>query len=71
MVSNYKIVPYGRLRGLRAERGMKQSDVANIIGISSIAYTLKENGKSDFKASEMASIMKLFNASADEIFFNH
>jgi len=42
--------------------------MAEILGINPRTYSLKENGKSDFKYKELFIIAKLFNKTIDEIF---
>jgi DNA-binding XRE family transcriptional regulator len=65
-----KKIPFARLKGLRAEQGLSMAAMAKIIGISEVSYLHKENGKTDFKSSEMAIIKRFFKVSADEIFFS-
>lgn len=47
---------------------MTQSQIAELLGISKQAYYLKENGKTDFKLSEMRILANFFNKSLDELF---
>ena len=53
---------------LRREAKISQENMAKMLGISEIAYRLKETGKNEFKASEMFTIAKYFNKTIEEIF---
>lgn len=53
---------------LRRERGLSQTDVANLLNISVSAYQNKETGKSSFRDYEMFIISKHFDRSIEEIF---
>ena len=57
-----------KLKGKRAERGLRQEDVANYIGISTRIYCLKENNKLQFHLSEINKLLKLFNCKYEDIF---
>lgn len=70
MANKAKKIPFARLKGLRAERGLTMADIAKIIGISEGSYLAKENGRNDFKSSEMSILRKYFKTSADELFFD-
>lgn len=58
------------LKKLRIEHGLKQKDMAKLIGISVSTYNYKENGISDFTLTEIKKIIELFNESFDNIFFD-
>ena len=49
-----------KLIGLRAENGVSQDKMAEIIGTSKNAYYQKEIGKREFKLSEIKKIEKYF-----------
>ena len=68
MANKKKIIPFAILKGLRAERGMSQADVAKIVGISEGSYLHKENGKRDFTSTEMRIIKRFFKVSLDALF---
>ena len=68
MAETNEEVPNARLRGLRAEKKLSQGDMAEILGISESAYLAKENGKRDFKSSEMIAVKRYFKLNAEEIF---
>lgn len=46
--------PFNRLKGLRAELGMTQTDMAGILEMNTDTYRKKENGKRDFTLPEVA-----------------
>lgn len=54
---------------LRKNKGMKQSDLAKVIGISSGSYQNKETGKTEFTLSEAKKISDIFKLSLEDIFF--
>lgn len=57
-----------KLRGLMAEKNVRQADLANFLGISVNCFSAKINGKVDFKVSELNKICE-FLAVRPEIFF--
>ena len=59
---------YPKLIGKRNEMGYTQEKMAKELGISKNNYYLKENGKLDFNLSEVKKILKILNASYEEIF---
>ncbi|WP_409229436.1 helix-turn-helix transcriptional regulator [Gudongella sp. SC589] len=59
-----------KLKQARAERDMTQQELAQAIGLSLMAYNLKENGKRAFVEEEIAKICTVLDKSADDIFFN-
>lgn len=59
---------YPKLVGKRNEMGYTQEKMAKELGISKNNYYLKENGKLDFNLSEVKKILKILNASYEEIF---
>ena len=68
MANKIKRIPSAKIKGLRAERGITQADMAKIVGITEGSYTLKEGGKYDWKSSEMFTLRKYFKTSLDELF---
>jgi putative transcriptional regulator len=69
MVQKSKKRPFSKLKGLRAERGLTQLDMAKKLGISETSYVLRETGKREFKLSEMGIISTYFGLSIEDIFF--
>lgn len=52
----------------RKESRLKQSDVANKIGIHKQSYYLKENGIRPFTITEARRLAKVFRCSLDDLF---
>jgi len=58
-----------KLKGARAEYGLRQKDVAEKLGITKKTYMRKENGQTEFTHSEINKILNLFpNKSYKDIF---
>lgn len=53
---------------LRKSKNITQKEMANLLGIHSDTYYLKESGKNDFKLEEIFKIARFFNKRIDEIF---
>lgn len=58
----------GKLLTIRKENGVTQDDMAQLLGISIESYSRKENGKYDFKATEMFLIADYFEKEIGDIF---
>lgn len=61
--------------GFRRMLGKTQKEMAKELGIGEVTYREKENGKRDFKESEMIAFLnlvnkKLVNISFEDIFLN-
>lgn len=52
-----------KLKTIIDEKGIKQSHLANQLGITNQALSMKLNGKRPFKLEEAKEICKLFNIS--------
>jgi len=50
-----------KLIKLRYRLGLNQQDIADLLGITPQAYSLKENGKRSFKQNEMGAIYRMFS----------
>jgi putative transcriptional regulator len=61
---------HNKLKALRVEHGLTQTQMAKLIGIGLTSYNNKENGKLDFNITEIEKIKKIFGKSYEEIFFN-
>lgn len=59
-----------RLIELRRKNGLTQDDMAKLLNLSRVGYSLKETGKNDFKHSEMNKISKIFKLDVGKIFLN-
>lgn len=71
MINLIKKQPNFKLKALRTERNLKQSDVAKELGMSESTYNRKENGFADFSETEMWQISKIFNREPESIFFSN
>ena len=58
-----------KLRGKRVEKGYSQADLAKLLGISTNAYNLKENGKGEFTLSEIQDLLYYLDCDFDDIFY--
>jgi DNA-binding XRE family transcriptional regulator len=56
------------LKGERVAAGLTQADMAAVIGKAVDTYRKKENGQSQFHLSDVISICKKLNMSADYLF---
>lgn len=54
-----------RLKLLREERGLKQIDIANMLGVSRTTYTQYETGKSEPDLATVAKLADYFNVTID------
>lgn len=57
-----------KIRGLRAEKGLNQDDLAEVLGISTTSYNLKEQGKRQFTVNELGKIARYFDVEVDVLF---
>ena len=57
-----------KLKGARAEKGYSQGEMADKLGISRDSYNKKENGRSEFKLSEIIAIMDILDKGFEDIF---
>jgi len=56
---------YERLKGLREDRDLKQSEVAELINTTQSYYAQYENGKRQIPFERMIELSKIFNVSLD------
>ena len=62
-----------KLRAVMERYGHNQSDLANLLGITTQSVSIKINEKKDFTRTEIMKIIYTYNLTADEvidIFFN-
>jgi len=52
-----------KVRGLMAEHGLKQADIARVINKTEMTLRNKLQGKTEFTATEIAILANLFNVS--------
>lgn len=62
---------YAKLKGILAEKDIKNTDIARLLRLSnsSITNKLNRNNGMDFKASELKKICEAYNIDANTIFF--
>lgn len=62
---------YAKLKGILAEKDIKNIEIAKLLGLSnsSITNKLNRNNDMDFKASELKKICETYNIDANTIFF--
>lgn len=58
-----------RVKALRVLKGIKQKDIANKLGISVNAYSLKESNKQNFTLQQSKIVADMFGVTVDELFF--
>jgi len=58
-----------KLRGLMAENGEKQKDLADVLNVSINTVRLKLKGKNDFKSTEIIKLCEHYRVEAN-YFFN-
>jgi len=52
----------------KSEKGMSQQDMADLLGISTKSYGMKERGQREFTQDEMFAISEYFDKPMGEIF---
>lgn len=57
-----------KFKGYCAENGIKQSEIAEILGITTQSVNRKLNGKEPFKLSQVKILCEHYKISADEYF---
>lgn len=62
---------YPKLKGLMAEKGITQSELAKIINVDPSTMSYKMNNKSEFTISEIKKIISYFKKTFEEIFFTN
>ncbi|GAA0735524.1 helix-turn-helix transcriptional regulator [Clostridium oceanicum] len=62
---------FKKLKAYRQLKGINQSVIAELLGVSLNTYNFKENGKKSFTLEEAKQIADYFETSIDEIFFNN
>lgn len=58
-----------KFKGFMAERGIKQSEIAKLLGIDVSNVNLKVNGKQDFTIKQIRKICDEYKIKADKYFF--
>jgi len=57
-----------KLKGARAEKGYSQVEMAEKLDMSVDSYNQKENGKSEFKLSEVKNLLEILDKEFNDIF---
>jgi transcriptional regulator with XRE-family HTH domain len=58
------------IKAILAKHGLRQKDLADILGISAAALNEKIRGKSEFKESEISKLIQVTGMSYEEIFLS-
>jgi len=66
-----RTIAFARLRGYMAENGLRQSDLADLLGKTRAQANLKLNGKSEFTLGEVRTICNAWGIGCDEYFIEH
>ncbi len=56
------------VKALRISKGLKQSDMAKMMGIAVSTYNYKENGRSPFNEDEINILLNLFDTTYEQLF---
>lgn len=56
-----------KLRQLREDHDMTQTDVANYLGINQTVYSRYETGRNDMKPFQLIALCELYKVSADYV----
>lgn len=60
-----KCIPYPHIRNLREDHDLSQTEVANILNCSQVAYSYYEIGRRDIPTSILIALSKYYNCSVD------
>ena len=60
-------MPYNRIRGLREDSDMSQTEFAKIIGMSQTGYSKYETGENDIPSAILIEMSDYYNTSVDYI----
>ncbi len=58
-----------KVKVARMMSGLKQCDVAEVLGVSRQMYNKKENGNSSFSLEQALIVAKLFGTTTEELFY--
>lgn len=58
-----------KVKVARMMNGLKQCDVAEVLGVSRQMYNKKENGNSSFSLEQALIVAKLFRTTTEELFY--
>ena len=60
-----EVVMYRRIRDLREDRDMNQTEVARVLGMSQTGYSKYETGENDIPTSVLIRLARLYGTSID------
>lgn len=63
-------MPNHKLKALRTEKKLNQTQMAELLGIGVVAYNLKENGQREFKIEEIKKLVEIFGVTFEDIFLH-
>lgn len=61
------VLMYKRIRDLREDNDLNQTDVANILNMSQTGYSKYETGENDIPTAVLIKLAKFYNVSIDYI----
>ena len=56
---------YSRIRDLREDRDMNQTEIANVLGMSQTGYSKYETGENDIPTVILIKLARFYNTSID------
>lgn len=63
-------VPYGKLKGFMDEHGIKNKDMAELLGITEVSFSAKINQKNqDFTVEQIRTICNTYKLNANKFFW--
>lgn len=57
-----------KLKAKRVEKGLKQVDIAKMLGIATATYNHKENGSATFSFNEIIKLLDILDCKFEDIF---
>lgn len=60
-----KTIPYPRIRDLREDHDLKQTAIADMLGITQTCYSKYEIGTSDIPVEVLIQLARIYNTSID------
>ena len=58
-------IMYSRIRDLREDRDLNQTEIAKVLGMSQTGYSKYETGENDIPTSILIKLAKFYNTSID------
>ena len=66
-INNEEMVMYQRLRDLREDKDLNQTQVAKMLGMSQTGYSKYETGENDIPTAILIKLARFYNTSIDYI----